>query len=307
MAKFKIEKNKNFVDYDVYGINDYIIFENVQLTESAGQINFISQNPISSLIVLKGTTKIDKIAKFSSSGLDIDIYNTYATNNGYIPYSQDEIKELSNRVANQDTFTNEELEMYDCNGDGQITSSDILILQKIFLCGATKENPAHISINTSTTSDPNGTRDIIALTDGNGNNRASMGLDGFYENGRKLTSQNILWQGASFMNQNQTIELNEKISKQPHGIILIFSAYDNGAQNYYVTEHFVPKSFLEVIGSGVGHTFMMCGNNFGSMASKYLYISDDRISGHISNEQKGTNNGITYNNSSHCLRAVIGI
>lgn len=47
---------------------------------------------------------------------------------------------------------------------------------------------------------------------------------------------------------------------------------------------------------------------FGIMASKYLYIHDDKIGGNDVNGQSGTGaSGITYNNAGFVLRYVIGV
>lgn len=47
---------------------------------------------------------------------------------------------------------------------------------------------------------------------------------------------------------------------------------------------------------------------FGLMASKYLYIHDDKIGGNDVNGEAGTAaSGITYNNAGFVLRYVIGV
>ena len=47
--------------------------------------------------------------------------------------------------------------------------------------------------------------------------------------------------------------------------------------------------------------------NFTFIASKYLYIYDDKIIGHMENDDSGTKNGITYDNSAFVLRTVYGV
>ena len=52
---------------------------------------------------------------------------------------------------------------------------------------------------------------------------------------------------------------------------------------------------------------MTTDGTFGVIASKYLYIHDDKITGSDSNNKSGTANGITYNNAGFVLRYVIGV
>lgn len=51
----------------------------------------------------------------------------------------------------------------------------------------------------------------------------------------------------------------------------------------------------------------MTGSRFDVMASKYVYVSDNKVSGFAHNNSSGTNNGITYDNSRFVLRYIIGI
>lgn len=121
-----------------------------------------------------------------------------------------------------------------------------------------------------------------------------------------VNGNNVLWSGALYMMASQTINLTEPISSQLTGVVLVFSAYEDGAeQNYDYHHFFVPKTFVEQK-DGVGSCFNMMSQAFGSVASKYLYISDTAITGHDANTGAGTQNGITYNNKAYVLRYVIG-
>ena len=56
------------------------------------------------------------------------------------------------------------------------------------------------------------------------------------------------------------------------------------------------------------HTFELTNGKFGSVATKYLYINDDRIVGHADNNATGTSgSGITYANNKFVLRYVLGV
>lgn len=124
-----------------------------------------------------------------------------------------------------------------------------------------------------------------------------------------LKTKSVLWNGASYMNASQSIDLSETpISEQPNGIVLVFCAYENdSAKDYDFKTFFIPK---EAVGlkSGVGHDFILNTPNFSKMGTKYLYLSDTRITGHANNTTTGTGtSGIKYTNNYWCLRYVIGV
>ena len=122
-----------------------------------------------------------------------------------------------------------------------------------------------------------------------------------------IGANNVLWAGGNIMYSWQEITLSQAITAQENGIVLIFSAYsDSKAQDYSFNSFFVPKHFVSAFG-GKGHTFIMAASKFGYMATKYLYISDTKITGNDDNGSNGTANGITYNNYGFVLRAVIGV
>lgn len=117
----------------------------------------------------------------------------------------------------------------------------------------------------------------------------------------------ILWEGGMYMTASHKVELAEAISKQPSGIVLVFSRYGDGA----VAEHnynsfFVHKAFVAAK-PGVGSAFRMNTVNFSLVCTKYLYISDLTIAGNDSNDDEGTGSGVTYNNKAYVLRYVIGV
>lgn len=118
----------------------------------------------------------------------------------------------------------------------------------------------------------------------------------------------VLWSGQYYMNEGQTITLAEPVSKQPSGIVLVFSRYSsNTAQNYHWNHFFVHKAFVD-LHEGQGSQFLMTTDgSFSVICSKYLYISDGTIKGAASNQETGTANGITYNNAGFVLRYVIGV
>ena len=118
----------------------------------------------------------------------------------------------------------------------------------------------------------------------------------------------ILWSGAYFMNGNQTINFSEPVSMQSSGIVLVFSRYSSStAQNYHWNSFFVHKAWVKAH-AGNGHQFLMTTDgSLSVIATKYLYIHNDKIGGNDNNEKSGTANGITYNNAGFVLRYVIGV
>lgn len=118
----------------------------------------------------------------------------------------------------------------------------------------------------------------------------------------------VLWSGDLYMTADHTAELSEKISAQPTGINLVFSEYYDGeVKNQTFISCFVTKKLVNAH-AGCGHCFMLCNSTLNYFATKYLYISDDKIVGHDNNKATGTGNtGITYTNNRFVLRYVIGV
>lgn len=119
----------------------------------------------------------------------------------------------------------------------------------------------------------------------------------------------VLWSGANYMTEVQTAVLSEPILAQPHGVVLVFSAYEDGAaKNWAMSTHFVPKSQVESYG-GSAHIFSGPSNaRFGRFWGKWLYIHNDKIVGHVDNTKSGTGvSGVAYNNMGVVLRHVVGV
>lgn len=132
---------------------------------------------------------------------------------------------------------------------------------------------------------------------------------GFKVNGivDKFTN-NVLWSGGYYMTSGHTATLSNAISNQPHGIVLVFAQWANGALNKtHFHSFFVAKSTVASYG-GSGHLFKIFGTKFSHACTKYLYISNTKIVGHNDNIASGTGGcGIKYNNSMYVLCTVIGV
>ena len=106
---------------------------------------------------------------------------------------------------------------------------------------------------------------------------------------------------------SQTINLSESISSQPNGIILVWRRYaDGAAQNDNIVTHFIHK-FVVSAYSGQGHNLSLGNSGFTKLGCKYLYISDDSITGNDNNNKTGTANGVTFANDYWVLTDVIGV
>lgn len=118
----------------------------------------------------------------------------------------------------------------------------------------------------------------------------------------------VLWSGGMYMTETHKITFAEPASMQPSGIVLVFSEYYDGeAKNQSIVSHFVHKKSI-ANHSGSGNCFWMMTSNGAYVATKYLYIRDDGLTGHANNGIviNGTS-GITLTNNRFVLRYVIGV
>lgn len=121
---------------------------------------------------------------------------------------------------------------------------------------------------------------------------------------RELADLPVLWTGGYYMSDQQTIPLAEKVSEQQHGIILAWSYYSSGTpQNYNFNYTVIPKWHVKAhTGCGID-----CEMSTGAVKGhKYVYVGDTSITGHADNTTTQTFAGVTHNNTSFVLRAVIG-
>lgn len=114
----------------------------------------------------------------------------------------------------------------------------------------------------------------------------------------------VLLSTAAYPNADTTLYLSQPVSQQPHGIVLEFAPYVNGAPvDYGLATFFVPKSR----NTGASVTFVMAGSSFNTPCCKWIYIHDDKIIGNDVNCEKGTHNGVTYNNAVYVLTKIYGV
>ena len=124
------------------------------------------------------------------------------------------------------------------------------------------------------------------------------------------TSGNIVlaYGSGSYMTDTQTWWLHEPVSTQYSGIVLVWSAYENGeAQDYDWNHTYIAKDQVSKhSGTGVS-SGLMTSASLHKVGAKYIYVYDNKIVGNQYNNTSGTKNGITYDNSYWVLRYVIGV
>lgn len=122
---------------------------------------------------------------------------------------------------------------------------------------------------------------------------------------RDITTNKVLWSGGAYMNASQTITLSEPVTKQNKGIVLVWSAYSGGSQNYNWNSVYIPKYVIAMHG---GNGWNCTVSNGSQITRKYVYVNDTTISGNAINDS-GSNkiNGVTVDTRQWVLRYVIGI
>lgn len=116
-----------------------------------------------------------------------------------------------------------------------------------------------------------------------------------------------LWDGALHMNADQVVTLSAPISQQPHGILLVFAAYDPGPgtiTNYMTMPCFVPKQAM-----GYWWWIPVFWENTWQMCTKQLYVTNTQIKGHANNVgvYNKANTDINVNGLYFTLRRVYGV
>ena len=109
-----------------------------------------------------------------------------------------------------------------------------------------------------------------------------------------------------FMEADTTETLSEPVSKQRNGVVLVWSAHDGtSTKDWTWTYTFVPKWH----GAGrPGTAGVVCsGINKDGIMAKYVYLSDNQVTGHEGNYQNYSVGGATVNNKAYVLRYVLGV
>lgn len=119
----------------------------------------------------------------------------------------------------------------------------------------------------------------------------------------------ILWEGAWYMQESQTVNLSEPISMQPTGIVLHWQAYSgsevyNHDHNYF----FVPKNHV-VSENGEGVTMLLASSTGTAMCTKYVYVRNTQVTGNANNNKDAFTAGAGFTNTPRhwVLTQVLGV
>lgn len=125
-----------------------------------------------------------------------------------------------------------------------------------------------------------------------------------------LSANNVLWgPDYYYMSASNTINLSQKVSEQKTGIVLVWQAYSDGApQPWDYNFTFIPK-WQAMTNSSRGVTCFLSNSHAGYIGTKYVYVFDNKITGHNENSTGATkgNSGITTTNNHWVLTYVIGV
>ena len=125
---------------------------------------------------------------------------------------------------------------------------------------------------------------------------------------RILESNKVLWSGSIYPEAADTAVLSEKISEQPHGIVIFFQWYAEGTPRAAdMICHFIPKYLCTNFAGG--YTVSAIDFGGGYAMSKYLYIGDTSIMGADFNGDgaKTTDSGVKITNWNYIMTRVIGV
>ena len=125
-----------------------------------------------------------------------------------------------------------------------------------------------------------------------------------------LANNKILWgPDYNYMGANQTANLSQKVSSQKNGIVLMWQAFEDGEPKSWDFNYtFIPKHHTLVFPAG-GVDCWLCNSNGNKVATKYIYVYDDKLVGVSGNADGSTlrNSGITTTNNNWVLTYVLGV
>lgn len=133
-----------------------------------------------------------------------------------------------------------------------------------------------------------------------------------YRNGDNIEtllglSGELLLSGSYYMHGDQSFTLAKSVYEFQTGLVFVWSFYNGQAQDYWYQCHLVPREDIRTH-YGMGHVFVLAASLFECVATKYIYIDDQKITGHDNNTMTGTAaSGIKYANNAFVLREVWGV
>lgn len=149
----------------------------------------------------------------------------------------------------------------------------------------------------------------IGTTNIYGNSVNLSSRNGVFVDGCQIATNKVLWNGGYYMSSGQTATLNEAISDQANGVVLVWSEYIDGAvDNSNFHSFFIPKHFVSAHnGRGISMFLITGTGNYAT--TKYVYVSDTSIAGHDHNNAEAytSSSGIKMTPKRFVLRYVIGV
>lgn len=131
-----------------------------------------------------------------------------------------------------------------------------------------------------------------------------------YINGRQYGTNKVLWTHSGlWMGEGHVANLNEAVSAQPNGIVLVWSLYrNNKAEDASFQSFFVSKYEIAQHLDKPHAFFLIINAQMSKVGAKYVYINDTSITGYSGNTFYETAaSGITYDNNYFVLRYVLGV
>lgn len=271
----------------------------IELYDEMGEITGITSETIINDIKMI-TYEVIRETSLSGNGLVAEIKADY-------DYTQDDLTRAQQIALGTITPTDADYRRLDVNKDGTINALDLLKISKFLRANIGINRPGKMIINTQDIDDN------FVLLDGDGNKKISFGLmSGFEINDNNIENNESLWYGPAesqygglYMNANQTINLDKKVSECQKGIILVWYGFNPSSMtriNTIVAKQFISKT--DITNSIYQHVTPMAFTNYQYLGSKLIYVYDNKIVGHANNTGTGTRNGITYDNTRFVLGDV---
>jgi hypothetical protein len=118
-----------------------------------------------------------------------------------VEITQELIDEVLDRYMNDDTFTAEEIEMYDLNKDGEVGIGDIAFMRNAMQYNITPNNPGYLEILSDEF------KSHIAVIDGNGKEQTKVSLTGITSNsisGDRISANDLMVSGQDILSRLET-------------------------------------------------------------------------------------------------------
>lgn len=274
--------------------------ESYQLPSDFGNVTNIDERMMLYFKLWKDNIKIHTTS-YSSTGIEADILSDY-------DYTQDDLDRCQQIGLGNITPTDEDYLKLDVNRDGKINALDLLKIGKVITANITSTKPGKFKIDTS------GVENNVIMKDGDGNTIFNLSMiGGIQYKGHNLDSPvHEIYNGIyapRYPLSSHTLALDEKISEQMNGIIIVWCPYDSSkgkAYNTILETQIILKYNVPIDGTYTRAYKMMAWTGFNKIGFKEIVVYDDKIVGIDTNQSTGTKNGITYDNTLAIIGHIYG-